>query len=43
MFEQAVEAEDGMYVIALNPVLWSRCFAMRYEIEHERLRRDESD
>ena len=40
VFEQAVEDEDGMYVIRLTPAHWVRWFAVNYEIEHERLRRD---
>jgi hypothetical protein len=41
VFEQAVENEDGTYSIHLNAVLWSRCFAVKYEIGHERQRRDD--
>ena len=40
-FEQAVEDEDGLYVIRLTPVHWSRCFGLKVEIGHERQKRDE--
>jgi hypothetical protein len=34
-FESRFEREDGMVTIELNPVAWSRCYAIMYEIAHE--------
>jgi hypothetical protein len=34
-FESRSEREDGMVTIELNPVAWSRCYAIMYEIAHE--------